>query len=104
MGEVVEEHVAVALDPTPKAPAAKGRGRHKGSKNRTTRPPKPTPAKKQKTCWTDSETEHLIIQMNDVKVKSRILGTAVKNEGVYEDVTAAMNDKFPPRARRPAGR
>mmetsp|Transcript_26142 Transcript_26142/g.73208 ORF Transcript_26142/g.73208 Transcript_26142/m.73208 type:complete len:310 (+) Transcript_26142:404-1333(+) len=63
-----------------------------------TSPPSPSqkkPARKQKTCWTDGETEHLIMLMNDVKVKGRILGRAEKNEGGYEDVTKALNDKFP---------
>eukprot|EP00192_Tetraselmis_astigmatica_P018110 CAMPEP_0117663110 /NCGR_PEP_ID=MMETSP0804-20121206/8415_1 /TAXON_ID=1074897 /ORGANISM="Tetraselmis astigmatica, Strain CCMP880" /LENGTH=234 /DNA_ID=CAMNT_0005470061 /DNA_START=126 /DNA_END=830 /DNA_ORIENTATION=+ len=81
-------------DATAHTPARKTIGRPKGSK-KTTTPPKVKPAKKQKTCLAGGEMEHLIMLMNDVKVKSRILGTAEKNEGVYEDVTKGLNDKFP---------
>jgi len=91
---VVEERVAVVLDPTPKAPWAKGCGRPKVEEQ------------DDKASQTDSrqEAEDLLYRQRDGaphhiderrEGEGRILRTAEKNEGVDEDVTAAMNDKFP---------
>jgi len=64
------------------------------------------PPPKIKATWPDGATDFLITLMNDVKTKSRLLGSAEKTKGVYEDIKDALNAQFPddkPKTRQQSG-